>query len=98
MALFVELAVEFAWRQAVWPRWDDSRFAGARQGLEDPGVGVKGFVGDQLLAGHGRQQGIGAGQIVRLSSHQQKCQRIAERVDQGVDLGVLGPPRLWPIA
>ena len=59
-------------------------------GLEDPGIGVKGFVGGEPLSGHGPQQGIGAGQIVRLSSSQQKCQRIAERVDQGVDLGT-GP-------
>jgi len=33
-----------------------------------------------------RQQRIGAGQVVRLSRRQQKAQRIAERVDQGMDL------------
>jgi hypothetical protein len=30
--------------------------------------------------------GIGAGQVVRLSRRQQEAQRIAERVDEGVDL------------
>ena len=46
---------------------------------------------------HLRQQSVGADQIVRLSRRQQKRQRVAERVDQGVDF-VLSPPRLRPIA
>jgi len=34
-----------------------------------------------------RQQRISRGQVVRLSRRQQKAQRIAERVDQSMDLG-----------
>ena len=52
----------------------------------------EGFVSDQSAGRHVRQQRIGAGQIVRLSSRQQKRQRIAECVDQGVDLGAETAP------
>jgi hypothetical protein len=34
-----------------------------------------------------RQQRISSGQVVRLSRRQQEAQRIAERVDQRMDLG-----------
>ena len=94
VAFLVNFPVEFSRCQAVWPRRDNSRFAGARQGREDPGVGVEGFVGDQAIGHHGRQQRVGAGQIVHLSGGQQKRQRIAERVDQGVDLGAQPTPAM----
>src|SRR5271167_531206 len=58
-----------------------------RQGADDTIIGVKGLVGDQDVGGHLRQQCIGADQIVDLSWGEQKAQRVAERVDQGMDLG-----------
>jgi hypothetical protein len=42
---------------------------------------------DQDVGGDLRQQCVGADQIVNLSWGQQKAQWVAERVDQGVDLG-----------
>jgi len=92
VALLVQVPVEFARGDAIWPRRDDGRFASLRQGFEDPCIGVEGFVSDQSAGRHVRQQRIGAGQIVRLSSRQQKRQRIAECVDQGVDLGAETAP------
>ena len=87
VALFVEIAVEVARCEAVWPRRDDGGFAGAGQGFEDARVGIVGLVGDQPIGRHLRQQRVGADQIVRLSRGQPKGQRIAERVDQRMDLG-----------
>jgi hypothetical protein len=36
-------------------------------------IGIKGFVGDQPIGCHLRQQGVGARQIVRRSRRQQEC-------------------------
>jgi hypothetical protein len=52
-------------------------------------IGVEGFVSDQSAGRHVRQRRIGAGQIARLSCGQQKRQRIAECVDQGVDFSIV---------
>ena len=87
VALFVEFSIEFARRQAVWSRRDDGGFASRRQRVEYSAIGIEGAIGDQQVGGHMRQQRIGPGQIVRLSRRQQEAQRIAERVDQRMDLG-----------
>ena len=87
MALLVESAVEVGRCKSVWSRRDDRGFAGARQGFADTGIGVKGFVGDQLAGRHLRQQRVGAKEIVGLSRGQQKSERIAERIDQSMDFG-----------
>jgi hypothetical protein len=86
MARLVEFSVKLARCQAVWPGRDYGRFAGGGQGLENSCIGIEGLVGDQQIGRHIRQQRIGAGQVVRLSRRQQEAQRIAERVDEGVDL------------
>lgn len=87
VALFVEFSIEVAWRQAVWSRRDYGGFASCRQGVEYSAIGIEGAICDQQVGGHMRQQRIGPGQVVRLSRRQQKAQRIAERVDQRMDLG-----------
>jgi len=87
MALLVEVAVEVGRCKTVWSRRDDRGFAGARQGFADTGIGVKGFVGDQLVGRHLRQQRVGAKEIVGLSRGQQESERIAERIDQSMDFG-----------
>ena len=87
MALFVEFAIEFARRHAVWSRRDYGGFASRRQPVEYSAIGIKGTICDQQVGGHLRQQRISRGQVVRLSRRQQKAQRITERVDQRMDLG-----------
>ncbi len=67
MARLVEFSVEIAWRHAVLPGRDDSRFAGGCEWLEDPIVGIEGLIGDQQIGGHLRQQPIGSDQIMCLS-------------------------------
>src|SRR3982751_5069924 len=88
----VEVFVEGARRLAAFARWDDRRLAGVSQRLEYPLVGIERFVGDERLGLKLRQQGIGSGQIVLLTAGEMKAGRIAERIDQRVDLG--GQPAL----
>src|SRR3954462_3004883 len=88
----VEVFVEGARRLAGFARWDDGRLAGVSQRLEYPLVGIERLVGDEGLGLKVGQQGIGSGQIVRLTASEMKAGRIAERIDGGVDLG--GQPAL----
>ena len=87
VALFVEFSIELARRQAVWSRRDYGGFASRRQRIEYSAIGIEGAICDQQVGGHMRQQRIGPDQVVRLSRRQQQAQRIAERVDQCMDLG-----------
>ena len=71
---------------------DHGRSAGLPQGPDHPLLGVERLVGDQgsrLVPG---QQGIRALQVVRLPGREGKAGRVAERVDQGVDLGAQAAP------
>jgi hypothetical protein len=87
VALFVEFSIELARRQAVGSGWDYGGFASRRQRVENSAIGIEGTICDQQVGGHMRQLRIGPGQVVRLSWGQQEVQRIAERVDQRMDIG-----------
>ena len=86
MALFVEFSIEFARRHAVCSGRDYGGFARRGQRLEYSAIGIKGAICDQQVGGHMRQQRISPGQVVRLSRGQPEAQRVAERVDQPMDL------------
>ena len=86
MALFVEFAIEFARRHAVCSGRDYGGFARCGQRLEYSAIGIEGAICDQQVGGHMRQQRISPGQVVRLSRGQPEAQRVAERVDQRMDL------------
>jgi hypothetical protein len=75
MARLIEVTVKVGRGKSVWSRRDDGGFAGARQGLANARIGIKGFVGDQLISRHLRQQRVGANEIVGLSRGQQKGER-----------------------
>jgi hypothetical protein len=66
---------------------DHGRFARLPQRSDHPLLGVERLVGDQGIRLEPRQQGIRALQVVRLPGREGKAGRVAERVDQGVDLG-----------
>jgi hypothetical protein len=66
---------------------DHRLFAGLLQGGEDSSVGVERLVRDQDPGLDLRQQGIRPFQVVRLARREREPGRVAERVDQGVDLG-----------
>ena len=62
-------------------------FSCRKQGLDHPLVGIEGLVCQQGIGLHLRQQRVGAFQIMGLARRQDEVQRIAQRIDQGMDLG-----------
>src|SRR5215813_8057005 len=87
VARLVEFLVELAGRRSVLPGRDNGGFSGGGERLNDARVGIIGFVGDQQVGGHLWQQSIGPGQIVNLAWGQKEAQRVAEGVDESVDVG-----------
>jgi hypothetical protein len=66
---------------------DHRLFARLLQRGENPSFGVERLVRDQDPGLDFRQQGIRPFQVVRLPRREREPGRVAERVDQGVDLG-----------
>lgn len=58
-----------------------------QQRLNQPGLGVIGFVCNDSLSWGVFEQNVGALQIMALSGCEVKACRIAQRIDRGVDLG-----------
>jgi hypothetical protein len=81
--LFVEGARSFA--VALWR--NDDRFACCQQRLDDALVGIEGFISQQSIGLHVREQFVGALQIVGLARAEKEVERIAQGIDQGVDFG-----------
>ena len=88
----VEVFVKGARGLAGFPRRDDGRLAGLGQRFEHALVRIERLVGNERLGLKLREQRIGSSQIVRLTASQMEANRIAERIDQRVDLG--GQPAL----
>ena len=97
VARLVEFSVEVAGQASVRLWRDHGGFSGSGKRGDDPRVGIEGFVGDQGLGLHRRQQLVGTNEIVRLPAGQEEAYGIAERVDQ-LWILVLNPPRDRPIA
>jgi hypothetical protein len=72
---------------------DDNRFAGRDQRLNHPFIGVERLVGDQRIGLHRWQEMVGANEIMGLSAGQKEVDRIAESIDQGMDLGAQSTAR-----
>ncbi len=66
--------------------WDDGDDFSILEG-SDEGVGVESLVGDQSAGVGGFDQRFGASQIVILARAEHHLDRIAEGVDEGVNLG-----------
>jgi hypothetical protein len=60
---------------------------GSSQRLRHSFVGVERSVGDQRIGLHGGQEVVGTDQVVRLAVGQEEVERIADRIDQRMDLG-----------
>ena len=87
MARRIELSVIVARRGPVGSRRDHRGLARGGQRLKDARVGVERLVGDQRVGLHRGQQVVGPFQVVCLAAGQEEADRVAQRVDQGVDLG-----------
>ena len=72
---------------------DHGGLAGSGERGAHPSVGIESLVGDQRVGLHARQEMVGADEIVCLSAGQEEADRIAERIDQGMDLGAQSAAR-----
>ena len=81
--IFVVVALDFA----IALGRDHQRLAACQQRLDHPFVGVESFVCQQGLGRHAWQQRIGAFQVMGLAWRQNEVQRIAQCVDQRMNLG-----------
>src|SRR3954453_5423723 len=86
VAGLVEVLVVRAQLLAVRLGRDHGRLACLRERLEHSLLGIVGLVGDQRGSGEVGQQSIGTFEVVRLPRREGEAGRVAERVDQGVDL------------
>ena len=86
IAFAVEGEVARAWGFSVGFGWDDRGDRAIVEG-RDEGVGVEGLVGDQRSGIDGFDQRFSAGEIVILARAEHHLDRIAEGVDERVDLG-----------
>ena len=89
---FVEVAIVIPAHLAVGLWGDHDGLAGGGQRDDHPCIGVESLVGDQRIGLHRRQQMVGARQIVCLAAGQEEAQRIAQGIDQGVNLGAQPSP------
>ena len=87
VALFVDFLVIAALDFAVCFRRDDRGFACDTERLDDATVGVVGFVCQQNVGLHEGQKCVGAVQVMGLAGGEREGERIAESVDQGMNLG-----------
>jgi hypothetical protein len=86
IALAVEGKVRLPWFLAVGFRRNDGGDVTRLERL-DKGVGVVALVGDESLRLDLAQQRLGLGDVGRLPRRQGENDRIAECVDDGMDLG-----------
>ena len=93
MARRIKLPVIVARRGPVGPRRDHRGLASGGQWLKDALIGVERLVGDQRIGRHRGQQVVRAHQVVRLAAGQKEPDRVAQRVDQRVDLGAQSTSR-----
>ena len=81
--IFVVLALD--WAVGSWR--DHDRLSAREQRFNHPLVGIEGFVRHQGIGNHVRQQSVGACQIMGLAGRKFERQRIAQRIDERMNLG-----------
>jgi hypothetical protein len=94
MARRIKRSVILARRAPVGSRRDHRGLAGGCQRLNDARVGIERLVGDQRIGLDRGQQVVGPDQVVCLAAGQEEADRVAQRVDQGVDLGAQSAARV----
>ena len=87
VAGLVDLPVVSALGFAIAFGRDHRGFPCRVQRLDDALVGIEGFIGQQSIGGHSRQELVGPLQIMGLTRRQKKRERVAQRIDQRMDFG-----------
>lgn len=86
MALFIEMLVILSLLDAVFARRNHgNRFMLKNEGNHSSAIIAT--VGDHMVADAPRQQSLGLGHVMPLTSGKQKAQRIAQTVDRHVNFG-----------
>ena len=93
MARRIKLSVIVARHGPVGSWRDHCDLAGRGQWLKEPFISVERFVGDQRIGLHRGQQVVCPRQVVCLAASQEEVDRVAQRIDQGVDLGAQSAAR-----
>ena len=86
MPSFVEFFIILTRRRAVALRRDDGDLIGGGKRFDHAGIGIERLVGDHDVGDDQRQKRVSTRQVMRLSRGEQEPDRVAERVDQRVDL------------
>jgi len=87
MARCIEMTIEVPGQLPIGFRWDHGGLARRCQRCDDPLVRIKGFISDQRLGLHVRQEVVGTDQIVSLTAGQEEANRVAQGIDQSMDFG-----------
>ena len=88
MALLVEFFIHWKRARAGWVAGDDGHRAELLVDDNPDAIGVIGAVGDDVVGGvEALEQGLGEQAVMDLPGADLDAQRVAERIDAGVDLG-----------
>jgi hypothetical protein len=87
VARFINVPIEITRRLPARFEWYDGGLTGCGQRFDHALVGIERFVGNEDISLHVGQKLVGADQIVSLATGQMEADRVAEGIDQRVDLG-----------
>src|SRR5260370_39397045 len=87
VAGFVLCPVKGALGLSIALGWDRERFSCRTQRFDHALVGIEGFIRQQGIGLHLRQERIGSFQIMGLAGRQEKRNGVAQCVDHGADFG-----------
>ena len=87
VARFINVPIEITGRLSTRFGGYDGGLTGCGQWFDHALIGIERFVGNEHVSLHGGQKLVGSGQIVRLAAGQMEADRVAEGIDQRVDLG-----------
>jgi hypothetical protein len=87
VARFINVPIEITRRLPARFRGYDDGLTGCGQRFDHALIGIERFVGNEDVSLHVGQKLVGSEQIVSLAAGQMEADRIAEGIDQRVDLG-----------
>ena len=93
MTCLEEVAIIVAADLPMGPRRDHHRLAGSNEWLDNPLISIECPIADQGVGLHCRQQVIGADKVMSLAAGQVEADGVAQRVDEGMDLGAQSAAR-----
>ena len=87
VARFISVPIEITMRLPARFGGYDGGLTGCGQRFDHALIGIERFVGNEDVSLHAGQKLVGSDQIVSLAAGQMEADRVAEGIDQRVDLG-----------